>query len=85
MECYADTIIETGDLGSGTTIKTSQQFISIGNSAVIAEAFATSSKLGLYLKKLNEVISAGGANSAMFQMMIPWNLEGDDSKLKGPL
>ena len=85
LECYTDTIIETGALGTGTTSKLVNNFISIGNCAVIAEAFATASKLGIDLGKLNEVISAGGANSAMFQMMIPWILEGDDSKLKGPL
>ena len=26
-----------------------------------------------------------GANSAMFQMMMPWVLHGDDSRLRGPL
>ena len=31
------------------------------------------------------MVSAGGANSAMFQMMMPWVLEGDDSRLRGPL
>ena len=35
--------------------------------------------------KIIEVISAGGANSKMFQMVMPWVLEGDDSHLKGPL
>lgn len=85
MECYADTIIETGALGSGTTCKLVNNFISIGTSAVIAEAMATAAKMKLDLAKLCEVISAGGANSAMFQMMMPWILEGDDSHLKGPI
>jgi 3-hydroxyisobutyrate dehydrogenase-like beta-hydroxyacid dehydrogenase len=35
-------------------------------------------------RRCGEVVSAGGANSAMFQMMMPWALEGDDSRLRGP-
>ncbi len=85
IACYADTIIETGPLGSGHTMKLINNFISIGTSAVIAEAIATASKLGLDLGKVHEVVSSGGANSAMFQMMMPWTLEGDASRLKGPL
>ncbi|WP_144183366.1 NAD(P)-dependent oxidoreductase [Elioraea rosea] len=82
---YADTIIEAGPLGAGHTLKLVNNFISIGTSAVISEAVATASRLGVDLRKLYEVVSAGGANSAMFQMMMPWVLEGDDSRLKGPI
>lgn len=85
IECYAETIIEAGPLGSGHTLKLLNNFISIGTSAVIAEAVATAAKLGVDLRKLYEVVSSGGANSQMFQMMMPWVLEGDDSRLKGPL
>ena len=85
VETYADTVIEAGALGAGHTLKLMNNFISIGTSAVIAEALATASKLGVDLAVLNQVVSAGGANSAMFQMMIPWALEGDDSRLRGPI
>jgi 3-hydroxyisobutyrate dehydrogenase-like beta-hydroxyacid dehydrogenase len=85
IACYADTIIEAGPLGSGHTLKLVNNFISIGTSAVIAEAVATAAKLGVDLKTLFAVVSSGGANSQMFQMVMPWVLEGDDSRLKGPL
>ena len=85
IECYADTIIEAGELGAGHTLKLLNNFISIGTSAVIAEALATAAKLGVDLRKLYDVVSAGGGNSKMFQMMMPWVLDGDDSHLKGPL
>ena len=85
MECYADTIVEVGALGMGHTMKLINNFISIGNCAVIAEATATAAKLGVDMRKFCEVIQAGGANSRMFQMVMPWLLEGDDSHLKGPL
>jgi len=85
VECYADTIIEAGALGAGHTLKLMNNFISIGTCAVISEALATAAKLGVDMKKLYDVVSAGGANSKMFQMVMPWVLEGDDSHLKGPL
>ncbi|MGQ0664067.1 MAG: NAD(P)-dependent oxidoreductase [Pseudomonadota bacterium] len=85
IECYADTIIEVGQLGAGHTLKLLNNYISIGTSAVIAEAVVTAARLGVDLRKLYDVVSSGGANSAMFQMMMPWALEGDDSQLKGPL
>ena len=85
LESYADTIVEVGSLGSGHTLKLINNFISIGTCAIIAEAAATAAKLGVDMRKFYEVISAGGANSKMFQMVMPWVLEGDDSQLKGPL
>ena len=85
FDTYADTVIHVGALGMGHTLKLINNFISIGTCAVISEALATAAKLGVDMRKLYDVVSAGGANSKMFQMMMPWVLEGDDSHLKGPL
>ena len=85
VESYADVIVEAGDLGGGHTLKLVNNFISVGTATVIAEALATAAKLGVDFEKLNQVVSAGGANSRMWQMMIPFVLEGDDSHLRGPL
>ncbi len=85
IACYADTIIEAGALGAGHTLKLVNNFIALGTSGVIAEALATATKLGVDLRKLYDVVTAGGGNSKMFQMMMPWVLDGDDSHLRGPL
>ena len=85
LACFADTIVRTGALGTGTTCKLVNNFIAIGTCAVIAEALACAAKLGVDLEKQAEVLSAGGANGRMWQMMQPWILEGDDSHLKGPM
>ena len=84
METYADTIVVCGGLGAGTTCKLVNNSITIGMCAVIAEGFATAAKLGVDLAAQAAVLSAGGANGGMWQMMRPWILEGDDSHLKGP-
>jgi 3-hydroxyisobutyrate dehydrogenase-like beta-hydroxyacid dehydrogenase len=85
IRSYAEVVIEAGDLGAGHTLKLCNNAISIGTCAVIAESVATAARLGVDLAKLHEVVSAGGANSAMFQMVMAWVLDGDDSRLKGPL
>jgi 3-hydroxyisobutyrate dehydrogenase-like beta-hydroxyacid dehydrogenase len=48
----------------------------------IAEAMAAAAKAGLSLQKVFEVISAGGVNSGIFQMMVGKALQGDLSGLK---
>lgn len=85
LETYADTIIVCGGLGAGTTCKLVNNSITIGMCALIAEALATAAKLGVDLAAQAQVLSAGGADGRMWQMMKPWLLEGDDSHLKGPL
>src|SRR5205085_9254340 len=85
IQCYADTIIEAGDLGSGHTLKLINNFISIGTSAVIAEAVATAAKLGVDMRKIYEGLSAGGRSTARFQMMIPGGPDRDDSGQEGPI
>jgi 3-hydroxyisobutyrate dehydrogenase-like beta-hydroxyacid dehydrogenase len=84
LETYADTIVVCGGLGAGTTCKLVNNSITIGMCALIAEGFATAAKLGVDLNALADVLSAGGADGRMWQMMMPWIREGDDSHLKGP-
>lgn len=85
LSTYADTIVLCGALGAGTTCKLVNNSMSIGMIAVIAEGFATAAKLGVNLDALADVISAGGVNGRMWQVMEPWIRSGDDSHLRGPI
>jgi 3-hydroxyisobutyrate dehydrogenase-like beta-hydroxyacid dehydrogenase len=85
LESYCDTIVHCGPLGAGTTCKLVNNSITIGMASLFAEGFATAAKLGVDLGALADVLSAGGANGRMWQMMEPWIRSGDDSRLKGPL
>lgn len=85
LESYCDTIVHCGPLGAGTTCKLVNNSITIGTASLFAEGFTTAAKLGVNLDALADVISAGGANGRMWQMMEPWIRSGDDSHLKGPL
>ncbi len=85
LESFTDTIVICGGLGAGTTCKLVNNSITIGMCAVIAEGLATAAKLGVDLTAQAQVLSAGGADGRMWQMMKPWITDGDDSHLKGPL
>jgi 3-hydroxyisobutyrate dehydrogenase-like beta-hydroxyacid dehydrogenase len=85
LETYTDTIVVCGGLGAGTTCKLVNNSITIGMIAIISEAFATAAKLDVDLKALSSVLSAGGVDGRMWQMLKPWILEGDDSRLRGPI
>ena len=66
-----------------------ENLVSVTMVTVAAQDHPLAAKPGLLTKsdlaKLYDVVSAGGGNSKMFQMMMPWVLDGDDSHLRGPL
>jgi len=83
----ADTDLTPVDLGSYS----SRETFMAGNACLdaartlrgrVAEAVAAAAKSGLSLRKLYEVISAGGVNSGIFRMMVGSMLEGDLAGLK---
>ncbi|MFQ5970823.1 MAG: NAD(P)-dependent oxidoreductase [Alphaproteobacteria bacterium] len=85
VECFADTIITTGPVGSALTAKLINNLITVGNAALLAEALATAAALDVDMPTLYKIMSSTAANSNMLHLMMPWVLEGDDSKLKGPI
>lgn len=82
IECFAENITHVGTLGAGHKIKLIYNFIALGNASVVAEAVTVAAKVGVDFDKLSELVSNGGANSNIFQMIIPWVLEGDISNMQ---
>jgi 3-hydroxyisobutyrate dehydrogenase-like beta-hydroxyacid dehydrogenase len=74
FETYCENIFHVGSVGSGHKMKLINNFLSQGLAALVAEAATTAAKAGVDLKMLFEVVSAGGANSNVFQRMMPWVL-----------
>jgi 3-hydroxyisobutyrate dehydrogenase-like beta-hydroxyacid dehydrogenase len=77
LECFAENIFHAGPPGAGHKIKLVNNFLALGSACLIAEALAASAKVGIDLEVLYKLISAGGANSNMFQMLVPKALQGD--------
>lgn len=85
IDCYSEIIVKTGPVGSAMTGKIINTFIAMANCAVIAEAVATGARFGLDFDIFYQIVSSSGANSRMFQQIMPWVLNGDTSGLQGHL
>src|SRR6266446_7371522 len=83
LSAYCENVIHVGPPGHGHMLKLVNNFIAQAIAAATAEACAACAKSGVSIKKLHEIISAGGVNSGIFQMMVGKMLEsGDLSGLK---
>ena len=80
LETFCENVFHVGPLGSGHTLKLINNFLSQGVAALVAEAVTTATKAGIDLKTLFDVVSAGGANSAVFQRFMPWVL-GEENRM----
>ena len=79
---FCENIIHVGPPGHGHVLKLVNNMLAMTQAAAIAEAMATAAKAGLSLQKVFDVISAGGVNSGIFQMMVGKALQGDLGGLK---
>ena len=83
LETFCENIFHVGPAGSGIRCKLINNFLAMGHAALIAEALCACASTGLDISKYYEVVSAGGANSGIFQLIVPKALnEGDYSGLK---
>ena len=83
LSAFCENIIHAGPPGHGHTIKLINNFMAMAIATSSAEAVATAAKAGVSIRKLHEVISAGGVNSGIFQMTVGRMLQdGDLSGLK---
>lgn len=78
LETFSENVFHIGPVGSGHKLKLINNFLSQGVAALVAEAVTTATKAGVDLQMLFDVVSAGGANSAVFQRFMPWVL-GEES------
>lgn len=79
LECFADTIVTAGGVGSAHQLKLINNFLSICHAAVAAEAITVAAKAGVNMTALRDIVMAGGAASVMFGRLINVPLADDDS------
>lgn len=71
LEAFCENIFHMGPVGAGTRTKLLNNLITMGQAALIAEALCTCKATGVDLRRFYDVISAGGGNSGIFQMIVP--------------
>lgn len=76
LRAFSENIFHVGGAGAGHKTKLLYNFLTMGQAALIAEALVVGAKAGLDLQSFIEVVTAGGANSGIFQMVAPSALAG---------
>jgi 3-hydroxyisobutyrate dehydrogenase-like beta-hydroxyacid dehydrogenase len=77
LEKFCENIVHAGGPGAGHKVKLVYNFLAMGSAALVCEALAACARTGLDLDMFYRLVSAGGANSSMFQMVVPKALQGD--------
>lgn len=77
LEKFCENIFHVGGPGAGHRIKLINNFLAMGIAALTCESLAVAAKCGIGLDVFYKLISAGGANSSMFQMVVPKALKGE--------
>lgn len=78
LACFCENIFHVGATGNGHKIKLIYNFMTQGHIAMIAEALCACAATGIELSDFYELMSAGGANSGIFQMIVPKVIEQGD-------
>ena len=82
LKCFADLIVRTGAVGTAHQVKLINNFLSLSNAAVAAEAITVAAKANVNMEALREIIMGGGGASVMFGRLINVPLSDDDSHAK---
>ncbi|MDM0020177.1 NAD(P)-dependent oxidoreductase [Variovorax saccharolyticus] len=69
LKAFCENIFHVGPPGHGHVLKLVNNMMAMSFASCIAEAFAVAAKSGLDLKRFYDVVSAGGVNCGIFQMM----------------
>jgi 3-hydroxyisobutyrate dehydrogenase-like beta-hydroxyacid dehydrogenase len=77
LEKFCENIVHAGGPGAGHKVKLVYNFLAMGSAALICESLAACARTGLDLAMFHQLVSAGGANSNMFQMLVPKAMQGD--------
>ena len=78
LSAFCENIFHVGPPGHGHVLKLVNNMMAMSFAASIAEAFAVAAKSGLDLNRLYDVVSVGGVNCGIFQMMATNTLKNGD-------
>jgi 3-hydroxyisobutyrate dehydrogenase-like beta-hydroxyacid dehydrogenase len=75
LEAFCENVFYMGGVGAGARTKLIYNLITMGHAALIAEALTACAATGVDLQKFAKVVGGGGANSGIFQLIVPKLLE----------
>jgi 3-hydroxyisobutyrate dehydrogenase-like beta-hydroxyacid dehydrogenase len=78
LECYAENIVYAGPVSSGHRLKLLHNFVSLGYSAVLAEAAACAQRSNVEPAVLMEILAKGGGAGVILDRLRPYIESRDD-------
>lgn len=82
LRTFAETVTHAGPVGSGHVMKLVHNYVSLGFSAVLAEAAAAAARAGIDPATLHDVLASGGGKGVVLDRMAPFILDGDSGNLR---
>ena len=82
LQTFAENITHVGPVSSGHAMKLIHNYVSLGYSAVLAEAAAAANKAGIDAEELKHVLSTGGGKGVVLDRMSPYLTDKDTSGLE---
>jgi len=79
LASYAENVVHAGPVGAGHQLKLLHNYVSLGFTAVLAEAAACARRAGVDSDVLLEVLAKGGGSSVVLERMRPFIETRDDS------
>ena len=77
IDCYSESVTRIGPVGTALQVKLLNNFITMGQVALVVEAMKAADRAGIDRDTLFSILSQGAANSGTLQKMVPPALEGD--------
>ncbi|MEZ5789424.1 MAG: NAD(P)-dependent oxidoreductase [Nitratireductor sp.] len=82
MRCFAENIFHAGPVSSGHKLKLLHNYVSLGFSAVLAEAAACANRGGIAPAIFTDVLARGGGAGVVLDRLKPFILDGDVSGMR---
>ena len=82
LKSFAENITHTGPVGSGHVMKLVHNYVSLGFTAVLAEAAAAATRAGIEPATLHGVLASGAGKGVVLDRMAPFILDGDSGNLR---
>ncbi len=82
LRCFAESIVHAGPVGSGHQMKLIHNFVSLGFSAVLAEAAACAQKAGIDPDTMVDILATGGGGGVVLDRLRPYITGKDESGMR---
>ena len=82
LKSFAENVVHAGPVGSGHQMKLIHNFVSMGYTAVLAEAAACAARAGVSADVFVDILQAGAGRGVVLDRLGPWLTRGDGSGLQ---